>query len=59
MICIPCREKLHEACENTSRYIGVGFVKRPEPIKACACQHKKSWPLVTTSKDNDGDSKES
>lgn len=65
MICANCREKAkrrHNYCINN--WAGeYPIVKRPEPIKACACQHKLSWSYVATlpkmTEESDGNSKES
>lgn len=55
MICVNCSDAVlfiqyrHKQCINDwgvdPENEGV-LVKRPEPIKSCACQHKDSWQFV-------------
>jgi hypothetical protein len=56
MICYNCREnplvgepKRHTQCINDwgiDPKNSKALAKRDKPIKACACQHKQSWPIV-------------
>jgi hypothetical protein len=71
LICPPCRGQFysiiadrdggprHDDCVN---FWTIGntteLIKREEPIKACACQHKKSWNFSVV-KDSNGDSSKS
>lgn len=66
MICPPCRgeffsiiakkgEPRHDECVNFWTIDKTSaIVKRPEPIRSCACQHKESWNF--TVRRNNGDS---
>jgi hypothetical protein len=57
MICYNCREnplrgepKRHSRCINdwgiNPKANEGALIKRPEPLRICACQHKKSWQFV-------------
>jgi hypothetical protein len=57
MICSPCREKKHKYCVNI---MIDRIVKRSEPIRSCACQHKASWNFsVSKNEGSNGDSTKS
>lgn len=69
MICNPCRgetvgptgviTRYHDSCINFWTYKGREgkLIKRPEPIRSCACQHKESWNFSV--RVNDGNSTKS
>lgn len=75
MICNPCRgefysivakkgEPQHDQCVNFWTIDSTSaIVKRPEPIRSCACQHKESWNFSVGGKEknegNNGDSSQS
>lgn len=71
MICPPCRgeyfsivaekgEPQHDQCINFWSISKNGeIVKRPEPIRSCACQHKESWNFAIKNEDSNGDSSQS